>query len=66
MTADDIRNWYTIGNDSINTRSNYIKLKYTNEELLKRLEAIENKMKKLEKYLKITEKIEDIEKDFKE
>ena len=49
MTADDIRNWYTIGNDSINTRSNYIKLKYTNEELLKRLEAIENKMKKLEK-----------------
>ena len=64
MTLEDIRNWYTI--DNTNTRSNYIKLKHTNEELHERLKAIEDKMKKLEKYLKIAEKIEDIEKDFEE
>lgn len=66
MTADDIRNWYSIDNVSKITRNNYIKLKHTNEELHERLKAIEDKMKKLEKYLKITEKLEDIEKDFKE
>lgn len=64
MTYEDIRNWYTI--DNTNTRSSYIKLKHTNEELHERLKAIEDKMKKLEKYLKITEKLEDIEKDFEE
>ena len=66
MTYEDIRNWYTIDNTNTNTRSNYIKLKHTNEELHERLKAIEDKMKKLEKYLKIAEKIEDIEKDFEE
>lgn len=64
MTYEDIRNWYTI--DNTNTRSSYIKLKHTNEELHERLKAIEDKIKKLEKYLKITEKLEDIEKDFEE
>lgn len=64
MTYEDIRNWYTT--DNTNTRSNYIKLKHTNEELHERLKVIEDKMKKLEKYLKIAEKIEDIEKDFEE
>ena len=64
MTLEDIRNWYTVDNN--NTRSTYIKLKHTNEELHERLKAIEDKMKKLEKYLKIAEKIEDIEKDFEE
>lgn len=63
MTLEDIRNWYTVDN---NNTSTYIKLKHTNEELHERLKAIENKMKKLEKYLKITEKLEDIEKDFEE
>lgn len=64
MTLEDIRNWYTVDNN--NTRSTYIKLKHTNEELHERLKAIEDKMKKLEKYLKIAEKLEDIEKDFEE
>lgn len=63
MTLEDIRNWYTVDN---NNTSTYIKLKHTNEELHKRLKAIEDKMKKLEKYLKIAEKLEDIEKDFEE
>lgn len=63
MTLEDIRNWYTVDN---NNTSTYIKLKHTNEELHERLKAIEDKMKKLEKYLKITEKLEDIEKDFEE
>jgi len=65
MTADDIRRLYNV-DDNNYTRSSYIKLKHTNEELHERLKAIEDKMKKLEKYLKIAEKIEDIEKDFEE
>lgn len=64
MTLEDIRKWYTVDNN--NTGSTYIKLKHTNEELHERLKAIEDKMKKLEKYLKIAEKLEDIEKDFEE
>lgn len=63
MTLEDIRKWYTIDN---NNTSTYIKVKHTNEELHERLKAIEDKMKKLEKYLKIAEKLEDIEKDFEE
>lgn len=66
MTLEDIRKWYTIDNISTDTRNSYIKLKHTNEELHERLKAIEDKMKKLEKYLKIAEKLEDIEKDFEE